>query len=221
MYTNEDDFLMLSGIQHFAFCKRQWALIHIEQLWKDNHLTIEGNWMHQKVDNPFETECNGDVVTLRSVALSSQQLELFGIADVVELHKEKVEENNILLTKYPGYWSICPIEYKHGKPKIDERDAVQLCAQAICLEEKYKIQIKYGYLFYRATRHRTTVEFSKELRKKTFSLSEEMHKIFYQGILPKATVKQECKSCSLQDECFSKEINNNLSVKQYLSKLLE
>lgn len=143
----DEDLLMLSGIQHITFCERQWALIHIDQQWADNRLTVEGNWMHQKVDDPSSMNRNKDIVTLRSVTLVSRKLGLYGISDVVELSAASSAENAIQHPKYPGLWNLTPIEYKHGKPKKDQVDEVQLCAQALSLEEMYGVCIDKGFLY--------------------------------------------------------------------------
>lgn len=123
----DEDLLMLSGIQHITFCKRQWALIHIEQQWAENNLTIEGNWMHQKVDDPTLMNRNKGIVTLRSVTLVSRRLGLYGISDVVEMVASTSGQNSIRHPKYPGFWQLIPVEYKRGKPKKDQIDEVQLC----------------------------------------------------------------------------------------------
>ena len=157
----DEDLLMLSGIQHITFCERQWALIHIEQQWAENKLTVEGNWMHQKVDDPLLMNRNKEVVTLRSVTLVSRRLGLYGISDVVEMVAASSEENSIRHPKYPGLWRLIPVEYKRGKPKKDQIDEVQLCAQAICLEEMYDICIEKGFLYYGETRHREEVLLTK------------------------------------------------------------
>lgn len=138
-YT-EDDMLMLSGIQHYAFCPRQWALIHIEQQWSENLLTMEGQIMHQHVDDPFYRQKMGDHICLRAVSLASKELGLYGVSDIVELHPSEEEIDSITHPKYPGRWMPFPVEYKHGRPKHDDVDIVQLVAQAMCLEELYAIR---------------------------------------------------------------------------------
>ena len=142
MYS-EDEMLMLSGIQHFKFCPRQWALIHIEQQWNDNRLTIEGQILHKHVDDPFYRQKCGDLITLRAVNVASRELGLYGILDAIELHPSLSFENSIQHPKYPGWWNPVVVEYKHGKPKKDEIDEVQLAAQIMCLEEIYAIHISY------------------------------------------------------------------------------
>lgn len=216
MYTDEE-MLMLSGIQHYAFCPRQWALIHIEQLWADNRLTVEGNILHSTVDDPLYTRKTNDIVTLRSVSLVSKKLGLYGFSDAIELHKTNNKINAIKHPDYAGYWEPHPIEYKHGKAKSDEIDEVQLTAQIMCLEEMYNIQIDYGWLYYGEIRHRKTIEITSNLRAITKQYSEEMHKMFQQEKTPKAILKKHCKRCSLSDLCMPEMIERQ-SVEQYLKK---
>ena len=179
----DEDLLMLSGIQHITFCKRQWALIHIEQQWAENNLTIEGNWMHQKVDDPTLMNRNKGIVTLRSVTLVSRRLGLYGISDVVEMVASTSGQNAIQHPKYPGFWQLIPVEYKRGKPKKDQIDEVQLCAQAICLEEMYNVSIEKGFLYYGETRHREEVQFTEELRKLVENKCVQMHKLENQAVI--------------------------------------
>lgn len=225
MYS-DDDLLMLSGIQHFAFCERQWALIHIEQQWAENMRTVEGNHMHERVDDPFASEVRGNVITLRSVSLVSYRLGLYGVADVVEfIRSEKGEA--IEMEGYPGKWQPIPVEYKRGKPKPDERDEVQLCAQAICLEEMYKemsdfkLEISKGYLFYGETRHRQEVIFDQGLRNKVESYAQRMHELFETGATPLAIYKTHCKACSLIEICNPKAFSSPRKVNDYLKNVLE
>lgn len=218
-YYEDDDLLMLSGIQHFAFCPRQWGLIHIEQQWEENHLTVEGRWLHRKVDNSRAMERNKNVVHLRSVALISRELGFTGIADLLELTAADDVENTIILPKYPGRWTVYPIEYKHGKPKNNEIDEVQLCAQAMCLEEMYGIHIPEGAFFYESIRRRTPVVFSQELRGQVKIYSSLMHDVFAKGITPKAEYQSHCRSCSLKDKCFVDSLRRSPSVNFYLKQM--
>ena len=225
MYS-DDDLLMLSGIQHIAFCERQWALIHIEQQWAENMRTVEGNHMHERVDDPFASEVRGSVITLRSVSMVSYRLGLYGVADVVEFIRSENGEG-IGLESYPGKWQPRPVEYKRGKPKPDERDEVQLCAQAICLEEMYNanddfsLVIRAGYLFYGETRHRHEVIFCQELRNRVESYARRMHELFETGITPLAIFKTHCKACSLVELCNPKAFCNPRKVNDYLKNVLE
>lgn len=217
----DEDLLMLSGIQHITFCERQWALIHIEQQWAENKLTVEGNWMHQKVDDPLLMNRNKEVVTLRSVTLVSRRLGLYGISDVVEMVAASSEENSIRHPKYPGLWRLIPVEYKRGKPKKDQIDEVQLCAQAICLEEMYDICIEKGFLYYGETRHREEVLLTKELRTLVEEKCKRMHQLYEKKLLPPAICKAHCKSCSLNDVCMPKVLTKTPKVNSYLTQLYE
>ncbi len=207
--------LMLSGIQHFVFCPRQWALIHMEQQWADNRLTAEGTAMHDHVDDPFYRQKCGDYICLRSVQLASYRLGLYGLSDVVELHPAKSATDYIEHPSYPGHWTPFPVEYKHGKPKPDERDKVQLMAQAICLEEQYNITIGAGALFYGETKHRETIVFDSTLREQTYSAAQGMHDIYKSTMLPKANNQKHCNNCSLVDICMPS-LSQKKSVKEYL-----
>lgn len=215
MYS-EEEMLLLSGIQHYMFCPRQWALIHIEQQWAENRLTTEGSIIHQNVDNPFLRQKNGDVITLRSVHIASSTLGLYGITDAVELIPSDSQEDSITYNRYGGFWKPYPIEYKRGHSKPDKRDEVQLAAQVICLEEMYNINIPYGALYYNEVKHRAVIAISEDLRKATKQCAEEMHIIFSSGNIPKATSKPHCKSCSLKDICMP-ELSSKPIVKKYLN----
>lgn len=217
-YT-EDDMLMLSGIQHFAFCPRQWALIHIEQQWGENLLTTEGHIMHQHVDDPFYRQKMGEIICLRSVNLASAELGLYGISDIVELHPTTDLTNSIRHPQYPGNWLPYPMEYKHGKPKPNDIDLVQLAAQAICLEEQYGIHIPQGAIYYGEVRRRTEVEFTDDLRSAVRSYASAMHDIYIHGIVPPAEEKPYCCNCSLRDVCMP-ETANHCSASTYLRQQL-
>lgn len=215
MRYTDDELLALSGIQHFCFCRRQWALIHIERQWEDNLRTVEGEAVHKRVNDPFFAESRGDVVISRAFPLVSYVLGLYGVADVVEYIRS---EDGIALSGREGLWAIRPVEYKRGKPKIDERDEVQLCAQAMCLEEMFEIYIDRGEFYYDEIRKRVPLLFSAELRDKVCSLSEEMHVLFKEGVTPPADPSRKCNLCSLQDVCMPKITRKNLSVRRYVRK---
>ncbi len=215
----EDDMLMLSGIQHFMFCPRQWALIHIEQQWDDNRLTVEGKILHAHVDDPFYRQKNGNIINLRSVAIASKELGIYGIADAIELHRTEDPSKAISHHKYPGYWRPTPIEYKRGHKKPDERDIVQVVAQAMCLEEMYNINVSSGELFYGEIRHREVVQINEELRTLVRNLSKQMHSIFKSGKTPKVGDFARCKNCSLRSICMPK-LSKHASVTEYLNRNL-
>ncbi|SKA78261.1 CRISPR-associated exonuclease, Cas4 family [Caloramator quimbayensis] len=218
---NEDELLALSGIQHIAFCERQWALIHIERQWADNLRTVEGQHLHNKVNNPFIFETRGNEVIARSVSIVSYRLGLYGIADIVEFEKTENKENAIKIPHKNGYYIPYPVEYKRGKEKIDDRDEVQLCAQAICLEEMFNIKINKAYIYYGETRHRTEVVLNDNLRDRVEELSQKMHDLFKKGITPKAEKKKGCKLCSLIDICMPNLNEKKLKVSEYIQRAID
>lgn len=216
----EDDMLMLSGIQHYRFCPRQWALIHIEQQWDDNRLTIEGQILHKHVDDPFYRQKCGDLITLRAVNIASYELGFYGISDAIELHPALSSDNTMQHPKYPGFWKPVVVEYKHGKPKKDEVDEVQLAAQTMCLEEMYAIHIHHGVFFYGELRHRVNVDITDELRIIVRQCSRDMHDIFDKSIIPKANYKVHCDKCSLKNVCMPSIDKYYTTVNTYLNKNL-
>ena len=219
MYS-EDDMLMLSGIQHFRFCPRQWALIHMEQQWEDNLLTTEGHILHKHVDNPFYRQKCGEHITLRSVNIASHELGLYGISDVIELLPAEADCNDsITHPKYTGHWLPIPIEYKHGKTKRNEIDEVQLAAQAMCIEEMYSINIQYGAFYYAEIRRREPVEITDRLRDIVRSCAYQMHQIYREKMLPKAQMEPHCKRCSLINICLP-QLEDCTTVKHYLRQNL-
>jgi CRISPR-associated exonuclease Cas4 len=194
-----DDLLPLSGIQHFLFCRRQWALIHVERQWQENALTAEGRILHSRVDDPFFTEKRKGVIVARSVPVASTTLGLYGICDVVEF-TESTE--GVHLPGHTGTFLAAPVEYKRGKQKQEPSDEAQLCAQALCLEEMLALSIPIGYLYYGQTRRRVTVEFTDPLREQVRKTAQEMHGYFQRGYTPKVKPFKGCKSCSLADLCL-------------------
>ncbi len=214
-FYSEEEMLMLSGIQHFMFCPRQWALIHIEQQWQENRFTMEGNILHEIVNDPAYRQKNGETITLRSINIASKSLGLYGITDAVELHPTTDETNSITHERYPGFWLPYPIEYKRGKPKVDERDKVQLAAQVMCVEEMYNIKIEEGALFYFETRQRISVLIDDRLRELTQKCSKQMHYYMSKGVTPPAYKTKACNSCSLKQLC-NPDLFNRQPVNQYL-----
>ena len=175
MYV-EEDYLMLSGIQHFAFCRRQWAMIHIEQQWAENYRTTAGELMHKKAHEEGSFEKRGGLLIVRGLRISSRELGLSGQCDVVEFRQD---ESGVDLFGYDGKWKVTPIEYKRGMPKENNADEVQLCAQAICLEEMFQTGIAEGYLYYGENKRRSHVEFTDGLREEVKKMAEEMHDLFH------------------------------------------
>lgn len=208
---------MLSGIQHFIFCRRQWALIHIEQQWAENERTIDGKYMHQNAHNPEYNTKRGEVLTLRALKIHSAVLGISGECDVVEFYKN---DSGVSLHSFEGKWSPYPVEYKKGKPKENDADIVQLCAQAMCIEEMLCCHIEKGSIYYGETRRRLEVAFDEELRNKVRKTIEEMHSIYDKGYTPKVKRTKSCNACSLKDVCLPG-LMKKTSVRQYLLKSLE
>ena len=219
---SDDDYLLLSGIQHMAFCERQWALIHIEQAWAENVRTIEGKYLHERTDNPFADETRKDIRTVRAMPIVCKRLGLRGVADVVEFHKTETftEEITIRMNNRKGSWRPYPVEYKRGKPKPDERDEVQLCAQAFALEEMLEVKIDVGFLYYAQTRRRVEVRLSKELRNKVEELAMKMHTMFSEGKTPMGKVGKHCSLCSLIEVCQPKLARPKRFVKEYIERMV-
>ena len=222
MYYSDEDYLLLSGIQHMAFCERQWALIHIEQSWAENVQTLEGKYLHERTDDPFVDESRKDIRIVRAMPIVSKRLGLRGVADVVEFHRVKTfsEGATIGLKKRKGWWKPYPVEYKRGKPKSDDRDEVQLCAQAFALEEMLEVQIDMGFLYYGQTRHRVEVIFSKGLRSRVEELALKMYTMFFEGKTPKGKVGKHCSLCSLSEICQPKLSYPKQPVKKYIERMV-
>ncbi len=219
---SDEDLLLLSGIQHMAFCERQWALIHIEQAWAENVRTVEGHHLHERVDDPDKDETRGDRLIIRAMPIISRTLGLQGVADVVEFCRvfEKSERSCALFDR-EGWWEVFPVEYKRGKPKTDDRDAVQLCAQAIALEEMLKISIPSGALYYGQTHRRENVDFSEKLRSRTYQFAEHMHRQFERRITPPAVKGKLCTSCSLTEICQPQLSMKHKPVAAYIRRMLD
>ena len=213
----EEDFLMISGIQHFKFCRRQWALIHIEQQWEENVHTVVGQLMHKKVHDPFIAEKRKDLLIARALPVSSKTLGISGECDVVEFHKC---EDGIPIYGHRGLFQIFPIEYKKGRPKKTEEDILQLTAQVMCLEEMFSTKIDRGAIFYGETRKREVVEISDELREQVRKMFKEMHGYYSRGYTPIVKQSKKCKGCSLENLCLPK-LSKTISVKTYLDRAVK
>lgn len=196
----DDDLILLSGLQHVRFCPRQFALIHVEQVWRENRLTAQGRVIHENAHDPFFTEKRGDLITTRSVPVVSYALGISGEADVVEWRRG---EQGVALKGRDGLWAPTPVEYKRGKPKKGAEDRVQLCAQAMCLEEMLDVEVPRGYLYYWEIRSRVEVALGEDLRQQVRDAAAEAHRIVEGGVLPPPDrPKTQCRNCSLVDECL-------------------
>lgn len=201
----EDDLIMLSALQHFVFCPRQCALIHVEQVWTESGLTAEGRILHERVHEAGD-ELRGSVRIARGVPLRSLRLGLVGVADVVEFHREG-----------KGVWRAFPVEYKRGKPKLDHSDVMQLCGQAVCLEEMLNVSVPKGALFYGKIRRRHDVSIDETLRTELENTVCQVRELLETHRTPDPVYTKKCDNCSVQSECLPKTIGRHKSVKRYLS----
>ncbi len=229
MFT-EDDLLPISALQHLLFCERQWALIHLEGQWSENRLTTEGHHLHQRVD-ALGVESRGDLRTASSLHLRCMRLGITGRADVIEFHLSSQDRVVLCvdsdapvaavgLPKATGLWRPVPVEYKRGKPKKNRCDEVQLCAQALCLEEMLRVQIPAGALFYGKTRRRTAVQFDEALRRLTEHTIARLHELTLKRETPKVPYKKECDRCSLYALCLPKTTGARCSARSYLTRVV-
>ena len=213
----KDEYLQLSGLQHFSFCRRQWALIHLENQWSENLRTIEGNLFHNRAHDEQQRERRGDTLILRGLPIVSHTLRLSGQCDVLEFH---ASPKGVHLRGEEGLWIPFPVEYKRGAPKENFADQLQLCAQAICLEEMLCCSISEGALFYGETRRRTAVLFTEELREKVRLTTAEMHQMFRRSYTPKVRPTKSCNACSLKELCLPV-LMQKKNVSEYLKTAME
>lgn len=202
----------LSALQHFAFCRRQWGLIFLERQWAENARTAEGQVFHETAHHGPESEARGELLILRGLRVASPSLRLGGICDVVEFHRSP---SGVSLAGREGLWLPYPVEYKRGSDQTQESDEVQLCGQALCLEEMLCCQIPEGSLFYGETRRRTRVAFDGTLRQRTLELLHELLGYMDRGYTPGAKLHKGCNACSLRDICLPK-LSRAPSVADYI-----
>lgn len=217
MGYKEEEYLDLSGIQHFSFCRRQWALIHVEGQWAENLRTVEGHLLHERAHDAAFTEKRGDLLITRALPVTSHTLGATGICDVVEFHQSP---EGASLFGRTGKWLPIPVEYKRGSPKENDADRLQLCAQAICLEEMLCCKIEAAYLYYGETAHRSKIELTEELRSQVAKLFEEMHGYARRQYTPKVKPSKSCNACSLKERCMPK-LCGNISVVNYIDGYLK
>ena len=214
----ENDLLPISALQHLIFCERQCALIHLEQLWDDNRLTVEGSIMHDRV-HEAPGEVRAGVRIARGLSLRSLRLGLTGKADVVEFYPVRGDQGGASLPGVAGRWRPYPVEYKRGKPKKDDSDKVQLCGQAMCLEEMLDVEIPEGAIFYGRTRRRQDVAFDEKLKALTEETAIRFHGLIESCRTPKVSYVKKCDNCSMYEMCLPKTVEKSKSVDSYLSTL--
>jgi CRISPR-associated exonuclease Cas4 len=220
---SEDDLLPISALQHLLFCERQCALIHIERLWADNRLTVEGTHLHERVHEQDGVEGRGNTRVARGLVLRSFRLGIWGIADVVEFQRSPLEDGSdgaVLHAAWPGRWRVRPVEYKRGMPKDDPCDRVQLGAQALCLEEMLGGVVGEAALFYGAPRRRMNVSVDQALRAAVESAAAELHQLIASGRTPAARYGKKCENCSLVELCLP-HLAGRRSAADYLRTVTE
>lgn len=229
MYT-EADLLPLSALQHILFCERQCALIHLEGIWDDNRLTVEGTILHEKA-HEAGLESRIGVRISRGVMLRTLRLGLTGKADVVEFHQAKTGSENpglhrgtmdasVSLNGTGGTWVPFPVEYKRGRPKTNRCDEVQLCAQALCIEEMMNVQVPRGALYYHTPRRRKDVELDSDLRSLTEETAARLHALFARRETPAALYESKCENCSLRELCLPETLGRRPQVEGYIDRAL-
>lgn len=195
------DLIPISSLMHGRFCPRRCVLIHVDGVWTENRLTASGRVLHERVDSGVR-ESRRDRRIAATLRLVSHRLGVAGIADMVEFHR--VGDMDVSGAKLPnahGTWKPFPVEYKHGKPNGRQADEVQLCAQAMCLEEMLDVVVPAGALFYGETRRRVDVAFDEGLRSLTVQTAEAVHRMLAGNEIPSAERGKWCDSCSLVDDC--------------------
>ena len=202
MEDRDDDALLISGIQHFAFCRRQWALIHIEQQWTDNVHTVSGHLLHNRAHDKTLTEKRGNLIITRDMPVFSRTWGIRGACDVVEFRRD---DHGVRLYGREGLWLPCPVEYKKGGSKSREADKLQLCAQAMCLEEMLACPpIETAFIYHGETKRREAVELDAELRNTVCGMLAEMRDYYERRHTPRVKPRKVCASCSLKDLCVPK-----------------
>ncbi len=204
---NEDDLAMISALQHLLFCPRQCALIHIEQQWKENRLTAEGRILHERVHSAG-SESRSKVRIEFDVPIRSLRLGLIGRADIVEFHLQD-----------GGIWQPYPVEYKRGRPKKDNSDRVQICAQALCLEEMLKCSVPEGALYYGQKKRRQVISFDANLRQVTAETAYKLHALLDSNATPPPEYTERCESCSFISQCLPR-ISGKKKVSSYMKRMV-
>ena len=209
----EEETLQLAGLQHFAFCRRQWAFIHVEGLWREDLRTVEGSLFHARAHDSRQRERRGDTLILRGLPVFSRTLGVSGQCDVTEFH---ADPGGVPLRGEDGLWQPYPVEYKRGRPKEHDADRLQLCAQAMCLEEMLACRIEKGYLFYGEIRRRIEVALEEDIRCQVRDAFAEMHQYYERKYTPKAKRTKACNACSLKSICLP-QMAKKQSARQYIS----
>lgn len=212
----EEEYLQIAEIQHFAFCPRQWALAYLEGQWQENVLTIEGHALHDKAHDAMSREKRKGKIIIRGMRVFSTALGISGDCDIVEFHQKK---DGVFIPSFEGNYEVIPIEYKRGRPKEGDEDVFQLKLQALCLEDMFCTTIPYGYIYYGETRRRQKTVFSEQHRENIMELLGKMRQYIQKGYTPSVRRRKGCRKCSLANVCLPK-LKEDTSVQDYLEKRL-
>ena len=216
----EADLLPLSGLQHMAFCNRRWALVQIEGVWEDNRFTAEGKQLHEHAHSG-DIESRPGVLIRRTLPIHSLRLGLSGQADIVEFLPVKAGSPGVKLQGRAGLWQPYPIEYKRSRDKAGSTAyRVQLCAQALCLEEMFSVSVNEGAVYDGSAKRRQIVSFDSGVRREVESLAAQMHALFKSGITPPPVLKNACRKCSLHDRCQPEHLATPRPVESYLRRMV-
>ena len=216
--ASEDEYLLISGIKHFKFCRRRWALVHIEQQWEENALTVSGHLMHETVHDAGFTEARGRLLLSRGMPVRSEVLHIQGICDMVELIRD--EEQGVTIFGREGKYRVYPVEYKKGKPDKNDADIWHLCAQVLCLEEMFVTDIPEGAIYYGELRRRVVYQLDEEIRRGVKETIAEMNDLIRRGYTPRVRPQKACRNCSLFDLC-QPNIGKHGSVNEYVERMLQ
>lgn len=221
----EEELLPLSALQHLVYCERRAALVHIEGVWNESVATVQGAQMHERADEP-SSELRGDLLTVRALALRSLRLGLSGKADVVEFHRlpageaDPLDAQGCTLPGRRGRWRPLPVEYKRGRLRKEAGYLVQLCAQALCLEEALGVAIQAGAIYFGENRRRMDVAFDAALRAETERAAARLHALFREGRTPPPLFGPKCKECSLNELCQPQPLLDSARASRYLAAAL-
>ena len=215
---DDDDLLPLSALQHLVFCERRAALVYVEGQWEDNVYTAEGRGLHEKAHEPG-VEARPGVRAARGLMLRSLRLGLSGKTDVVEFH-ETAQDAGVKLDGVEGFWRPYPVEYKRGRRRRERSFEVQLCAQALCIEEMLGAHVPRGALYYGKTRRRLEVDFDSALRSETEAAARRLHKLVQSGRTPAAHRGPKCAKCSLAPVCLP-DVSGGRSGARYVKAIFD
>lgn len=218
MIYSDDDYISLAGIQHFTFCRRQWALIYVECVWDVNNFTVSGTLLHERAHDPLIVEKRGDLIVSRNMHVQSRVMGITGRCDVVEFYRDA---SGVTIYGREGRWLPCPVEYKRGHTKKNDADRLQLCAETMCLEEMLGCQpINEAYLYYDEIKRREKVVLDASLRENVYNTYKEMHEYISRGFTPRVKRQKSCSSCSLANICLPELPFADNSVSTYIEEVI-